>query len=188
MRKAARLRRNLAQVDRQEGCAARCHRIDDGKQQEVVGGPGLHVRAGVAAFVPEAPDASVSVVIDRDLVAEAQPDAARTGVPPDLGIAHRLAVPAQFLPYPRASASGERAAPPGETIDPTAILPANRVYFAYAGSLTTPGCDEPVQWLVLQQPVAIAAEQIESFTRLYPDNHRPVQPLGRRSIVLDSTP
>ena len=84
--------------------------------------------------------------------------------------------------------AGERTAPSGETIDPAAILPANRVYFTYAGSLTTPGCDEAVQWFVLQQPVAISAEQIESFTRLYPDNHRPVQPLGRRSIILDSTP
>ena len=98
-----------------------------------------------------------------------------------LAALHRL-----FASLP--AGSGERAAPAGETIDPTAILPANRAFYTYIGSLTTPDCKEGVQWFVLQQPVELSAEQIESFTRLYPDNHRPVQPLGRRTIILDSTP
>jgi len=62
------------------------------------------------------------------------------------------------------------------------LLPADRRYFTYMGSLTTPPCSEGVLWMVLQQPVPVAAEQVNVFSRLYPMNARPIQQAGGRLI------
>ena len=62
------------------------------------------------------------------------------------------------------------------------LLPADRRYFTYMGSLTTPPCSEGVLWLVLQQPVPVAPEQVNVFSRLYPMNARPIQQAGGRLI------
>jgi carbonic anhydrase len=62
------------------------------------------------------------------------------------------------------------------------LLPANRNYFSYIGSLTTPPCTEGVLWLVLKQPVQLSAEQIDVFSRFYPNNARPVQAATGRII------
>ncbi len=67
-------------------------------------------------------------------------------------------------------------------IDMNHLLPADRRYFTYMGSLTTPPCSEGVLWLVLQQPVPLAQEQIGVFSRLYPMNARPVQQASGRLI------
>jgi len=67
-------------------------------------------------------------------------------------------------------------------LDPTLLLPPERGYFTYMGSLTTPPCSEGVLWMVMKQPVPVAPEQIEIFSRLYPMNARPVQPGGGRMI------
>lgn len=67
-------------------------------------------------------------------------------------------------------------------IDMNHLLPADRRYFTYMGSLTTPPCSEGVLWLVLQQPVPVAQDQISVFSRLYPMNARPVQQVSGRLI------
>ena len=67
-------------------------------------------------------------------------------------------------------------------IDLNHLLPADRRYFTYMGSLTTPPCSEGVLWLVLQQPVPLAQEQIGVFSKLYPMNARPVQQASGRLI------
>ena len=67
-------------------------------------------------------------------------------------------------------------APPSLTLDPLQLLPENRNYYTYMGSLTTPPCTEDVLWLVLKQPQSISAEQLDIFARLYKNNARPVQP------------
>jgi carbonic anhydrase len=67
-------------------------------------------------------------------------------------------------------------------LDPGALLPRERGYFTYMGSLTTPPCSEGVLWMVMKQPVPISPEQIGIFARLYPMNARPVQPMGDRLI------
>lgn len=67
-------------------------------------------------------------------------------------------------------------------LDLNALLPAERQYFTYMGSLTTPPCSEGVLWMVMKQPVPISPEQIAVFARLYPMNARPVQSASGRMI------
>ena len=62
------------------------------------------------------------------------------------------------------------------------LLPADRSYFTYMGSLTTPPCSEGVLWMVMKQPVPISPEQVAIFSRLYPMNARPVQQASGRLI------
>ena len=67
-------------------------------------------------------------------------------------------------------------------IDPSQLLPESRLYYTYMGSLTTPPCSEGVLWMVLKSPVQASTQQINIFSRLYPMNARPVQPLQGRLI------
>ncbi len=62
------------------------------------------------------------------------------------------------------------------------LLPTERSYFTYMGSLTTPPCSEGVLWMVMKTPVPISGEQINIFSRLYPMNARPVQSAAGRLI------
>ena len=68
-------------------------------------------------------------------------------------------------------------------IDPYGLLPSGGPYIRYAGSLTTPPCSETVAWMVLAQPLEVAASDIAAFAKLYPDNARPVQKLNRRFLL-----
>ena len=63
------------------------------------------------------------------------------------------------------------------------LLPTDRRYFTYMGSLTTPPCSEGVQWVVMRQPMTMSPEQIELFARMYPMNARPVQQASGRRIL-----
>ena len=67
-------------------------------------------------------------------------------------------------------------------LDMNHLLPADRRYFTYMGSLTTPPCSEGVLWMVMQQPVPMATDQINVFSRLYPMNARPIQSAAGRLI------
>ena len=68
------------------------------------------------------------------------------------------------------------------TLDLNALLPTERSYFTYMGSLTTPPCSEGVLWMVMKTPMPIAPEQIGVFSRLYPMNARPIQSAAGRLI------
>ncbi|MEO7338002.1 MAG: carbonic anhydrase family protein [Caldimonas sp.] len=67
-------------------------------------------------------------------------------------------------------------------LDPASLLPAERTYYTYMGSLTTPPCSEGVLWMVMKKPMPISAEQIGIFARLYPMNARPLQSASGRLI------
>lgn len=67
-------------------------------------------------------------------------------------------------------------------IDLQALLPEDETTFQYAGSLTTPPCTEEVQWIVFEQPIEMSKAQIKAFQQIFPDNHRPVQPVNEREI------
>ncbi len=62
------------------------------------------------------------------------------------------------------------------------MLPANRAYYTYEGSLTTPRCTEGVKWIVLQEPITASAQQIELLHAILHVTHRPVQKLNRRTV------
>jgi carbonic anhydrase len=68
------------------------------------------------------------------------------------------------------------------TLNPADLLPADRSYYTYMGSLTAPPCSEGVLWMVMKHPVPVSAEQIAIFARLYPMNARPIQAAGGRLI------
>ena len=76
---------------------------------------------------------------------------------------------------------GDRYAAP-VPIDLNQLLPKERGYFSYMGSLTTPPCTEGVLWMVLRQPVQLSAQQISVFSHLYPMNARPLQASSGRLI------
>jgi len=63
-------------------------------------------------------------------------------------------------------------------------------FYRYEGSLTTPSCNEIVQWTLLKKPVMISQDQLDMFRSLLTtekgklvDNFRPVQDLGEREIL-----
>ncbi|MDQ2779051.1 MAG: carbonic anhydrase family protein [Pseudomonadota bacterium] len=68
-------------------------------------------------------------------------------------------------------------------LDLLKLLPDDRRYITYMGSLTTPPCSEGVQWIVMRQPVTLTAEQIGIFARIYPMNARPLQASAGRRII-----
>ncbi len=69
---------------------------------------------------------------------------------------------------------------PLELVD---LLPVDRRYYTYMGSLTTPPCSEGVQWVVMRQPITLSPEQIDLFAKIYPMNARPLQQVAGRRII-----
>lgn len=63
------------------------------------------------------------------------------------------------------------------------LLPTDRRYYTYMGSLTTPPCSEGVQWIVMRQPVTLTPQQLDIFARIYPMNARPLQAASGRRIM-----
>lgn len=63
------------------------------------------------------------------------------------------------------------------------LLPDNKTYWRYRGSLTTPPCTEGVTWAVLKTPVTLSADQLDKFHYIVGSaNNRPPQPLNERKI------
>jgi len=62
------------------------------------------------------------------------------------------------------------------------LLSADRAYYHYSGSLTTPPCSEGVNWMVLKNTVNVSVAQIDAFTNIFHRSTRPVQPLNGRQI------
>jgi carbonic anhydrase len=72
-------------------------------------------------------------------------------------------------------------------IDAADLLPESPLSWRYDGSLTTPPCTEGVHWTVMEEPVTWSAEQIAAVAERYAGSHRPVQPLGERELVADTS-
>ena len=69
-------------------------------------------------------------------------------------------------------------------VDPKALLPKRRDYFAFNGSLTTPPCTEGVRWMVLKEPLMVSAEQVAFLEQaVHGHNNRPIQPVNARMIL-----
>ncbi|WP_455811615.1 carbonic anhydrase [Pseudomonas graminis] len=70
------------------------------------------------------------------------------------------------------------------TVDLSPLYPAQKQYYRFSGSLTTPPCTEGLRWLVMKHPVKLSAAQLQQFQhRLKHANNRPLQPLHGRVIV-----
>ena len=54
-------------------------------------------------------------------------------------------------------------------INPSRLLPAKLGYYRYPGSLTTPPCSEVVEWLVLTNPIQVAASRRGGFRETLSD-------------------
>jgi len=71
-----------------------------------------------------------------------------------------------------------------DSIDIIKLLPAEKSYFHYNGSLTTPPCSEVVDWYVLSTPLTASKEQLEMFSKILKNNYRPVKPLNGREVKM----
>jgi carbonic anhydrase len=61
------------------------------------------------------------------------------------------------------------------------LLPADRRYYRYAGSLTTPPCAEGVRWHVLRGELIVSPEQVSTYP--FPNTARATQPLNGRPVL-----
>jgi carbonic anhydrase len=68
-----------------------------------------------------------------------------------------------------------------EFVNPGGLLPEDRGYWTYMGSLTAPPCTEGVLWFIFEQEITMSRDQLRAFGALYKINSRPLQdPHGRR--------
>ncbi len=72
----------------------------------------------------------------------------------------------------------------GARVDVRKLLPVDRKYYRFMGSLTTPPCSEGVNWHMMRTPITASAEQIAAFKAIYPMNARPLQDENNRLVVL----
>lgn len=62
------------------------------------------------------------------------------------------------------------------------LLPADRGYWTYMGSMTTPPCTEGVRWFVMEQNLTISREQLRQFAGIFRVNTRQLQDTHGRKI------
>ncbi|WP_439443593.1 carbonic anhydrase [Listeria aquatica] len=78
--------------------------------------------------------------------------------------------------------AGEKADVADE-VNATQMIPANKTYYHYIGSLTTPPLSENVEWYVMKNPVEVSKAQIVAFNKYYDSNNRKIQPLNGRTVL-----
>jgi carbonic anhydrase len=72
----------------------------------------------------------------------------------------------------------------GVSVNASDLLPKDKKYYHYYGSLTTPPCSEGVNWIVLKASVEVSEEQIQKLQTLMGfDNNRPALPLNKRFVL-----
>lgn len=91
--------------------------------------------------------------------------------------------PIEGLPLP--GQKGGKAAVSGG-IDPAALLPADRAFYAFSGSLTTPPCSERVAWHVMVHPVRVSRATIAAMHTVMGKNNRPVAPVNARRMTVNN--
>jgi len=74
------------------------------------------------------------------------------------------------------------ASPRNVAINPLQLLPEDRTYYTYMGSLTEPPCTEGVTWIIMKTPLLVTPQQIHSFGQIHNNNVRPLQPQGDRIV------
>jgi len=79
-------------------------------------------------------------------------------------------------------APGKEAKVSGVKINPMDLLPADRSFYRFPGSLTTPICNEVVTWYVMKSPIELSEAQIAEYATHYHSVARPLQPLNSRPV------
>jgi carbonic anhydrase len=69
-----------------------------------------------------------------------------------------------------------------DPVNPGGLLPADRGYWTYMGSLTAPPCTEGVRWFIFEQEMTLSRGQLKAFATLYKVNSRPLQDAHGRKI------
>ena len=86
-----------------------------------------------------------------------------------------------LIPLIPAKADGDHRLP-NISMDASALLPKQRAYYRYSGSLTAAPCTEGFDWIVFKQPIELSAAQLERYRKRFADNARAVQPLNQRTV------
>ena len=75
------------------------------------------------------------------------------------------------------------------------FLPVDHSYYHYEGSLTTPTCDETVQWFLIKEPITVPRAVLEDLRSVLTEsgaqlkfNYRDIQPLHCRSVYEHDDP
>ena len=64
------------------------------------------------------------------------------------------------------------------------LLPENKRYYRFDGSLTTPPCSEGVRWFVMQDYGEVSRGQIVEFEKMmHGHDNRPIQPMNARKVL-----
>src|SRR5215469_14500710 len=69
-------------------------------------------------------------------------------------------------------------------IDAVDFLPADRNFYRFPGSLTTPICNEDVMWYVMKNSIEFSEAQIAEYLKYYHDTARTLQPLHGRPVAV----
>jgi carbonic anhydrase len=90
------------------------------------------------------------------------------------------AVLAALWPHlPKTAGAKEKTA---DEVSTAGLLPADRGYWTYTGSLTTPPCTEGVQWFVIEQEQTVSRDQLRLYAAIFRMNSRPLQDTHGRHI------
>jgi carbonic anhydrase len=82
------------------------------------------------------------------------------------------------IPYP-----GKEIHSPYTKINVMDLIPADRRFYRFPGSLTAPVCNEGVQWYLMKNPIEMSEDQINQYRKYYHGTARPLQPLNDRPLV-----
>jgi carbonic anhydrase len=69
-----------------------------------------------------------------------------------------------------------------DLVSPGGLLPADRGYWTYTGSLATPPCTEGVRWFVFEEEIGMSRDQLRAFGAMFKINSRPLQDTHGRRI------
>lgn len=101
-----------------------------------------------------------------------------------VGILYELGQPDPFLGRVLGSAPQVNETVEGIGIDVSRLPPAGG-YFRYDGSKTTPPCDEPVAWYIMEERRTVSTAQVDRLLELTGGpNARPVQGIGDWTITV----
>ncbi|QTD31471.1 carbonic anhydrase family protein [Pseudomonas fluorescens] len=70
-----------------------------------------------------------------------------------------------------------------EATDIAALLPEDKSYFHYLGSLTTSPSSDSVEWYVMVKTISLSGRQIELLQTHYSHANRQIQPLNGRPVI-----